>query len=195
MKADEAMASQEPFKSTSILPGLRCEEVPGAIAIRLEVTDCGWAGGRLLVLLSALLGFFVGALFFWEVTALPGGDRVSSGIFATVFSGCFLLLLCICIVSFGPEMLVITNEEFVLMKQVGPFTRKKRIEKESLLAVALGQVSTGEDVNSPETVSLICLKNKRGKAWNCYAFGYLLDARYRKALYELLLKVIEKEVR
>lgn len=194
MKADEPMASQEPFKNTSILPGLRCEEVPGGIAIHLEVTDCGWAVDRLLVLLSALVGFFVAALFFWGVALLPG-ENVSGWIFAIAFSGVFLLLLYICIVSFGSEMLVITNEEFVLVKHVGPFTWKKRIEKESLLAVALGRVATGDDDDSAETVSLICLKNKSAKAWNYYAFGYVLDARYRKALYELLLRVIDKESR
>ena len=160
--------------------------------IELNTCRCKWAIGRIVFLISCTFVWLVVSFFFWACAASPNGS-IESGVFSILFLLCFLLTLISCIAAFGSEQINISRSNLIFKKRILVFTWKKHIEREAILAVVLGHVSTpGEDVSSIETVTIIynCKSKKKRKS---LIIGYLLDKNYRTYLYDILLKELDTQ--
>ncbi len=170
-------------------PGIRVEFRADLSVIELNILRCGWAMGRLLFLLATSSVFGALAVFFLAASVQKNEASGAFG-FAVMFFGIFAITLFACIAAMGTEKITITKDEFVFRKRVFGVYWQKRFPRSSIKSLALGRLSApGEDSASLETVNLI-YANKSNQGSRHLSVGYLLDSRYRTAVYTALSEIL-----
>ena len=165
--------------------GIYTESNKDTSLIAIHTVKCGLALGRLLILISVTALWLCVALCSFVVWLV--GKELAAAWVALMLFVSFLLLLVSCVSAVGSETIEIGKNDLIFSKRIWFATWRKRLEGSTIQAIVMGRFSSpGEGDVSIETVSVVYSGRQS------LIVGYLLDANYRRCLYNLLVETIEQ---
>jgi hypothetical protein len=182
------------FEETILAPGLRKIISPQAVTFLVDTSKCGLSIGRILIFVAASLFFFTLAVllglagFSFDTTEGRFVAIVFSVFFGSGAIGAFYSV----IFALASETIVVSEREFIRIKQIGPLRRQKEVAIKSIEAIVLNRF--GEpygEAESIETLSIVYRKKWRFEGR--LIVGYALNKQYRTILFDAIRSAVKLE--